>query len=245
MMHFGIIGNPLKQSFSALYFTEKFSREGIDADYRLFPLQDIREFEALCEKHNFTGLNVTLPFKEAIIPYLDGLDETAKGVGAVNVIHFTEGRRIGYNTDTRGFKESISPLLQPYHNNALILGTGGAAKAARYALKSLGVETSFVSRSADYDYTYTTLTKDIIEKHLLIVNCTPVGMYPETEACPNLPYKFITSKHLLYDVIYNPDMTLFLKRGKEQGATVCNGLGMLHKQAESAWQIWAGGIKEK
>ena len=238
MRHFGIIGNPLKQSFSAKFFTEKFAREQIDADYHLFPLDDISQFPQFIREHHFSGLNVTLPFKQSIIPYLDQLDDTAQGVGAVNVINFQDGKLIGYNTDTCGFRESILPLLQPYHKSALILGTGGAAKAVDYALRSLNINTHFVSRSSNFSFTYSELNQDIIRDNLLIVNCTPLGMFPEINACPAIPYQYLTPQHLLYDVIYNPPLTLFLQKGKEQGATTANGLQMLHSQAREAWKIW-------
>ncbi len=260
MQHFGIIGNPLKQSFSAKYFTEKFMREHIDADYRLFPLESIDLFPRLCAEHQFTGLNVTLPFKETVIPYLDDLDDTARKIGAVNVIKFEHGNRlkgeevnrltgrprlIGYNTDTIGFSESLSSLLCQCSGlsaqrsvSALVLGTGGAAKAVIYALRQMGINVHVVSRSEGYDYTYHTLTADIIREHLLVVNCTPLGMFPDTDACADIPYEGITPQHLCYDVIYNPAETLFLSRCKAHGATVCNGLGMLYGQAQAAWRIW-------
>ena len=170
-----------KQSFSAKFFTEKFNAEHIDADYHLFPLESIREFPMLIKEHTFRGLNVTLPFKQSIIPYLNELDATAKGVGAVNVINFRNGLLIGYNTDTKGFRESVIPLLKPCHKSALVLGTGGAAKAVAYALRSLDIEVRFVSRSQDYDFTYSELNKEVIAEHLLIVNCTPLGMFPDVE----------------------------------------------------------------
>lgn len=243
MQHFGIIGFPLVQSFSAKHFTEKFEREQIDADYQLFPLEDIKQFPQLISQHKFRGLNVTLPHKQSIIPFLDELDDTAHGVGAVNVIKFTdEGKLIGYNSDTGGFFRDIKPLLQvsPVKcDKALVLGTGGAAKAVAYALRRLGIEVSFVSRSDKYDYTYSDLTRQVVEQHLLIVNCTPLGMYPDTDACPQIPYEYLTDKHLLYDVIYNPARTLFLQKGEQQGATVSNGLGMLYGQAQEAWEIWS------
>ena len=238
MLHFGIIGNPLKQSFSAKFFTEKFLREHIDADYHLFPLSSIEEFPELCRKHEFTGLNVTIPYKQAVIPYLDELDATASAVGAVNVIKFSDNRLTGYNTDTLGFYESIRPILRPWHKKALVLGTGGAAKAVIYALGQLGINVSIVSRSCGRDYTYRQLTPEVIKDNLLIVNCTPLGMFPDTDACADIPYEALTPQHLLYDVIYNPEETLFLNKGKAQGASVCNGLGMLYGQAKEAWKIW-------
>lgn len=240
MQHFGIIGYPLVQSFSAKYFTEKFSQENIDADYKLFPLENIQQFPELIKQHQFRGLNVTLPHKQSIIQYLDELDDTARNVGAVNVISFHDGKLIGYNTDTCGFFNDISPLLtnSPIRHKALILGTGGAAKAVAYALKRLGIEISIVSRSEKFDYTYSSLDKETIESHLIIINCTPVGMFPHTDAYPDIPYQYITNRHILYDVIYNPSRTLFLQKGEERGAIVRNGLGMLYGQAEEAWKIW-------
>ncbi len=240
MQHFGIIGNPLRQSFSAKYFSEKFAKEQIDAEYSLYPLENIEQFPTLIKTHDFRGLNVTIPYKQAVMPYLDRLDDTAKSVGAVNVILFEGGKLIGYNTDTLGFAEDIKPLIRPEHSQALILGTGGAAKAVKYALSRLNIAVHTVSRSAGYDFTYSDLGKEVIESHLLIVNCTPLGMYPDTEACADIPYQFITEKHLCYDVIYNPSPTLFLKRAAAQGAEIQSGLGMLHGQANEAWKIWSG-----
>lgn len=238
MKQFGIIGNPLHHSFSAKYFTEKFAREGTEACYRLYPLERIDDFSRLCEEVEFVGMNVTFPYKESIIPYLTELNDTAQEIGAVNVIHFTQGKRIGYNTDAIGFMNAIRPLLSAGHKQALILGTGGAAKAVRYGLQRLGLQTMFVSRHAEKGMDYDSLTEYIVREHSVIVNCTPLGMYPDTAACPDIPYSAIGKKHLLYDVIYNPEQTVFLQKGAAQGATVCNGLGMLYGQAEAAWEIW-------
>ncbi len=238
MLNFGIIGNPLRHSFSAKFFNKKFENEHIDAHYQLYSLESIEQFPALCREHSFTGLNVTLPYKETVIPYLDKLDDTAEQIGAVNVIHFSNNCLIGYNTDTLGFMHSISPLLQPHHTHALVLGTGGAAKAVHYGLMRLGVECQYVSRDSRKGITYEQLNKDIVNSHLVVVNCTPLGMYPETEACAPFPYQYLTTQHLAYDVIYNPEQTLFLKKAAAQGATTCNGIGMLQGQARAAWEIW-------
>ncbi|MBR1564274.1 MAG: shikimate dehydrogenase [Paludibacteraceae bacterium] len=238
MTHFGIIGNPLKQSFSASYFTEKFLRENINAEYTLYPLDNIEQFPGLIKQHNFRGLNVTIPYKQAVMPYLDSLDDTAKAIGAVNVILFKDNSLIGYNTDTLGFIEDIKPLIHPHHTKALVLGTGGAAKAVRYALTRLNIEVHLVSRSTGYDYTYSSIDKQTLQEHLLIVNCTPLGMYPDTDSCPDLPYQYLTPQHLCYDVIYNPAPTLFLRKAAAKGAVIQSGIGMLHGQAEEAWKIW-------
>lgn len=238
MQSFGIIGKPLQHSFSAKYFSEKFASENIDAEYKLYPLERIEDFAALCEQTAFTGINVTLPYKEQIIPYLTRLDDTARKIGAVNVVHFTKDGLIGYNTDAIGFMESIRPLLQPNHRKALILGTGGAAKAVHYGLQQLGIATQFVSRNPLKGLTYDALSKEIMKEYTIIVNCTPVGMYPDTDVCPAIPYQEITAAHLLYDVIYNPQKTFFLQKGEAQGATIANGIQMLYGQAEAAWKIW-------
>lgn len=238
MKHFGIIGYPLVQSFSAKYFNEKFTNEHIDAEYTLYPLENISLFPELVRTHDFTGMNVTIPYKQSVMQYLDEVDDTAKAVGAVNVIAFRNGKLIGYNSDTRGFRLDIQPLLQPHHQSALVLGTGGAAKAVVYALRLLGLQVHIVSRSIGYDFTYQQLTQEIIENHQVIVNCTPLGMFPNVDASPDIPYQFLTSQHLVYDVIYNPEQTLFLQKAKTQGATTHNGIGMLYGQALQAWEIW-------
>jgi len=232
MRHFGIIGRPLGHSFSATYFTEKFSRESIDADYRLFPLDDISEAKALLE--TLDGFSVTLPYKQAIIPLLDGLDETAAEIGAVNVVY----HRRGYNTDCIGFIDSLRPCLTAVDRRALVLGTGGVSKAVVYGLRQLGLTPTMVSRDPQRGITYEQLTQEIIAEHTVIVNCTPLGMFPETDKMPLIPYEYITTAHLLFDCIYNPPLTEFLRRGQETGARICNGNRMLIRQAEAAWEIW-------
>jgi len=243
MRKFGLIGMPLAQSFSKKYFTAKFENEGIDACYELFELQDIAEFTALKEHGGMSGMNVTIPYKEKVIPYLDELDNTAAEIGAVNVIQFTRHEGIvklkGYNSDAIGFDTSFSPFLKPFHRKALILGTGGASKAIDYVLRKKGVETTFVSRTPKPGMlTYSQLTQEIMTDHPVIVNSTPVGTFPKSDACPAIPYEFLTGNHLLFDVVYNPAETLFLKYGRAQGATGINGEAMLIGQAVAAWEIW-------
>lgn len=246
MMKYGLIGYPLGHSFSRGYFNEKFKSEGIDAEYVNFEIPTIDGFmDVIRSTPDLRGLNVTLPYKAAVIPFLDELDQDAARIGAVNVIKLIPQAKgkvklVGYNSDVIGFTRSIEPLLQPHHRKALILGTGGASKAIRHGLETLGLETRFVSRTKKSEafLTYDELTPAIMQEYTVIVNCTPVGMYPNTDACPDIPYKEITAGHLLYDVVYNPEETLFMKKGTAQGATVKNGLEMLLLQAFAAWEIW-------
>lgn len=249
MRLFGVIGYPLSHSFSKKYFTEKFSKKKIEAAYELFPLKEVAEMETLLKvQPNLCGLNVTIPHKETVIPYLNELDDTGKAVGAVNCIrvensgHKTKDLRlIGYNTDVFGFKQSIKPFLESHHEKALILGTGGGSKAVEYVLKEIGIECFFVSRKksdkANY-LTYEEINEHVINACKLIVNTTPLGMYPNENTFPNIPYEHLSSGHFLYDLVYNPEETEFLKRGKAQGTKIMNGLSMLHLQAEKAWEIW-------
>ena len=236
MRHFGIIGYPLHHSFSAKYFSEKFEREGIEAEYSLYPvgIEDLRfKIEDLFNR--LDGMNVTMPYKQTIIPYLDRLDETAEAVGAVNVVH----QRVGYNTDCIGFMESIKPLLRATDRKALVLGTGGASKAVCYGLKQLGIAPTLVSRTPkDGMIGYSDLTEAIMAEHTIIVNCTPLGMVPDTESFPPIPYELISARHLLFDCIYNPEETVFLNNGRAQGAKTQNGIEMLYGQAKAAWAIW-------
>ena len=236
MRHFGIIGYPLLHSFSARYFNEKFAAEKIDAEYSLYPteIEDLRlKIEDLFNR--LDGFNVTLPYKQTIIPFLERLDETAEVIGAVNVVH----QRIGYNTDCLGFMESIKPLLRPEDKQALVLGTGGASKAACYGLRKLGVVPTLVSRTPRENMLgYDDLNEDIMNRHTVIVNCTPLGMLPDVDSCPQIPYELLSARHLLFDCVYNPEETLFLSKGKAQGATIKNGIEMLYGQAKAAWKIW-------
>ena len=273
---FGLIGYPLSHSFSKKYFTEKFEKENIlNCEYDLYPIENIYQLLQLIEDNpTLCGLNVTIPYKESVIPFLDEIDETAKAVGAVNCIKIIRGEAIrlkgetdtqfpksqisnlksqiliGYNTDVNGFRQSIKPFLEIQHERALILGTGGASKAVAYVLKEIGIDCCFVSRSKEQESTfksqetssktflYEELNENMINAFKLIVNTTPVGMYPNINGAPEIPYNFISSSHLLYDLVYNPSETEFLKRGKLQGASNVNGLSMLHQQAEEAWRIW-------
>ena len=246
MDKYGLIGYPLKHSFSIGYFNEKFQSENIDAEYVNFEIPRIEDFmEVIEENPNLRGLNVTIPYKEQVIPYLDELDKDTAKIGAVNVIKFIPQAKgkvklVGYNSDIIGFTRSIEPLLQPHHTKALILGTGGASKAVFHGLANLGIRSTFVSRTKKNDevLTYTELTPAIMQEYTVIVNTTPLGMYPKVDFCPDIPYDQLTPKHLLYDLLYNPSETLFMKKGMEQEATVKNGLEMLLLQAFAAWEIW-------
>ena len=245
MKKYGLLGYPLGHSFSRNYFNQKFEAERIDAEYLNFEIPEIKEIKnVIKENPELNGLNVTIPYKEQVIPYLDDLDEDARLIGAVNVIKFSKGlfgkvKLKGYNSDIIGFKQSIEPLLKEHHRKALILGTGGASKAVFQGLKQLGVASTFVSRKAkEYCITYEEITPKVMEQYTVIVNTTPLGMYPNVNACPDIPYDLLTSDHLLYDLLYNPDETLFMRKGKEKGAVVKNGLEMLLLQAFAAWKIW-------
>ena len=244
MDKYGLIGYPLGHSFSIGYFNEKFQNECIDATYENFEIPSIENLtEILDSNPELKGLNVTIPYKEKVISYLDSISPEARAIGAVNVIKVNDkGNKTelkGYNSDVIGFTQSIEPLLERYHKKALVLGTGGASKAIIFSLKSLGIETLTVSRYERHGCVrYEDITPEMIKEYNVIVNCTPCGMYPQTDDCPNLPYEAMDSHTLLYDLIYNPDETLFLKKGKAQGATVKNGLEMLLLQAFASWNFW-------
>ena len=244
MDKYGLIGYPLGHSFSMNYFNEKFENEGIDAEYINFEIPHIEDLtEILDTTPELKGLNVTIPYKEKVISYLDFISPEATAIGAVNVIKVEhKGNDVklkGYNSDVIGFTRSIEPFLEPCHKKALILGTGGASKAINYGLKSLGLETIYVSRfERPGPIQYEKITPEVIKEYNVIVNCTPVGMYPHTDECPELPYEAMDSHTLLYDPIYNPDETLFMKKGKQHGATVRNGLEMLLLQAFASWDFW-------
>lgn len=239
---YGLIGKNISYSLSRAHFAKKFEQENISGSfYTNFDIQDIAEFPAIIAKYpNLAGMNVTIPYKESVIPYLDGLDESANEVGAVNVIQIKNGKLIGFNSDYYGFYKSLEPLLQPHHKKALILGTGGASKAVAYALKKLKINFKFVSREPRLkQFAYTDLNKEIIQSHTLIINTTPLGTSPNVTDKPDIPYKYITGNHLLYDLIYNPEETTFLKLGKKNGATIANGKEMFEYQAAKAWEIWS------
>ena len=247
MDKYGLIGYPLEHSFSRNYVNEKFRNERIDAEYDNFEIPSIENFKEVLETTpNLRGLNVTIPYKEEVIRYLDELSAEARAIGAVNVIRVThKGSKTvlkGFNSDVIGFTRSIESMLEPLHRKALILGTGGAAKAVDYGLKSLGLGTLFVSRTARPGViTYNDVTPDLIRSHKVIVNCTPLGMYPHVDSCPPLPYEAMDSHTLLYDLLYNPDETLFMQKGREQGAITKNGLEMLLLPAFASWEMWQEG----
>ena len=241
---YGLLGYPFVHSFSQNYFNQKFESENIDAEYINFEIPDVGMLmEVVAENENLNGLNVTIPYKEQVIPFLDEIDPAASEVGAVNVIKFIRGkdglRLKGYNSDIIGFTDSIKSLLKPHHQSALVLGTGGAAKAVSYSLRKLGLEVQLVSRRKSANtLVYEELTKNDLKNHKVIVNTTPLGMYPNVDTCPDIPYRYLTSQHLCYDLIYNPDETLFLKNSRLAGAQVKNGLEMLLLQAFASYSIW-------
>lgn len=250
MDKYGLIGYPLVHSFSISYFNEKFQNEGITAKYINFEIPSIENLpEVIDSNPDLKGLNVTIPYKEKVISYLDSMSPEARAIGAVNVIRIThKGKDTilkGFNSDVIGFTKSIEPLVESYHKKALILGTGGASKAIDYGLKSLGLKTVFVSRyERPGTIQYSNITPEVIKEYNVIVNCTPVGMYPHVDECPNLPYEAMDNHTLLYDLIYNPDKTMFMRRGEEHGATVKNGLEMLLLQAFASWKFWNGDEQE-
>jgi shikimate dehydrogenase len=237
---YGLLGKNISYSFSQGYFTQKFKDLGLnDHSYENFDLQEITELERVLSQNQLKGLNVTIPYKEEVIPYLDEMDAQAAKIGAVNTIKFTKQGLKGFNTDAHGFKKSLEPFLKPHHTKALILGTGGASKAVRFVLDELGIANTFVSRTKkEGQLTYEELDQNILEECTLIINCTPLGTHPNVENKPDLPYQFIGNDHLLYDLIYNPEKTTFLALGEANGAAICNGSKMLQYQAEKAWEIW-------
>ncbi|TXK75039.1 shikimate dehydrogenase [Mesonia sp. K4-1] len=240
MKKFGLIGKNISYSFSRKFFQEKFNQLQIDATYENFDLQHIEELKLVLQKNKgLNGLNVTIPYKESILPFLDELSPEAQQIQAVNTIKISNNQFVGYNTDAFGFMKSLFPILEKQHTHALILGTGGASKAVANALKSMGIEYRFVSRNPQQqDLAYADLDETIIQEHQLIINCTPVGTHPKVKESPALPYQFLESSHLLYDLVYNPPITEFLAKGKIRGCSIYNGKKMLEYQAERAWQIW-------
>lgn len=239
---FGLIGKDISYSFSKKYFTDKFSKDLFDdCSYENFDIKTIEDFPDILKNNpDLKGLNVTIPYKEAIIPFLDSMSEKAFKIGAVNVIRFTKkGNLKGYNSDWYGFKKSLQPLLQPHHKKALILGTGGASKAVAFALDQLGIFYTFVSREASQNaIDYSLINATTFDNFQIIINCTPIGTSPNTKEFPAIPYEFFTQKHIAFDLIYNPEETNFLKKAKKKGAVTKNGLEMLIFQAEKAWNIW-------
>lgn len=240
---FGLLGKNISYSFSRGYFTKKFQELNLKNHiYVNFDIQKIEDFSAIIKgQENLKGINVTIPYKEEVLKYLDKLDITAKKIGAVNTIKFTKrGNLKGYNSDVVGFENSIKPLLKKHHKKALILGTGGASKAIAFALKKNSIKYKFVSRNPQgkKEISYHHLTDEILQKYMVIINCTPLGTYPDIEKYPNIPFHSLTDKHLLFDLIYNPEVSVFLSKGKEKGATIKNGYEMLELQAEESWRIW-------
>jgi len=245
MKKYGLIGFPLTHSFSKRYFTEKFETEKIDSTYENFEIADIAKFPEIIKNNpEIIGLNVTIPYKEKVIPFLNELNDSAREIGAVNTVKITRTESgvflKGFNTDTFGFETSLKPLLKEHHKKALILGTGGASKALKYVLTKLGIE--FISASIEElkenEIRYEEIDEKMMSERLLIINATPLGTYPKTEAFPNIPYQFITEKHLLFDLVYNPEVTQFMAKGMQKGATVKNGYEMLLNQAIKSYEIW-------
>lgn len=243
MRRYGLIGRTLKHSFSKTYFTKKFLEKGIaDSAYDNFELETIESFPLLLSAYpDLKGLNVTIPYKEEVLPFLTSVNEVVREMRACNCIKVVGGQLTGYNTDVVGFRNSLEPRLMPHHTKALILGTGGAAKAIEYVMRQLGIAYKVVSRSkTEKGLIYEELDKEIITDHPLIINTTPLGMYPNMESVPSIPYQFLTPSHFLFDLVYNPEKTMFLKEGEKRGAQICNGYEMLIGQAEESWRIWNG-----
>lgn len=247
MRRFGLIGYPLGHSFSPDYFAQKFLSEGItDCIYEAYPLKTIHQLKPLLAEHDdLRGLNITIPYKKSVLRFLDEGSDEVKRMVACNCIKIIDGKLIGYNTDVTGFERSMSPLLESHHTKALILGTGGSAAAVEFVLKKLGIAFLFVSRdkTKKNTITYPEVSKQILLEHTLIINTTPLGMHPNVDEFPAIPYQHLSARHYLFDLVYNPAETMFLKKGKEQGATVKNGADMLKIQADESWRIWNGGVK--
>ncbi|HEY8688868.1 MAG TPA: shikimate dehydrogenase [Chitinophagaceae bacterium] len=243
MKLYGLIGYPLGHSFSKKYFSEKFLREGItDCRYELFAIPSIKDLPLVINSNpDLKGLNVTIPYKQKVLDYVNETTDAVKNIGAANTIKFAGDKIIAYNTDVIGFENSLIQKIKPSHKKALVLGTGGSSKAIQYVLKKLGIDFLLVTRNQSLQegfINYSMIDEAMINDHQLIINCTPVGMYPKDNEYPQLPYKFLSSQHYLYDLVYKPEKTLFLKRGEDKGATIQNGLDMLTIQAEESWKIW-------
>lgn len=241
IQHYGLIGKTLAHSFSASFFTDYFEKNNIDARYSNFELNDVEEISSIFEQ-NLSGLNVTFPYKESVIPYLDRLDESAAQIGAVNVISFENGEKVGYNTDAYGFAQSIKPFLTFEHERALIFGTGGASKAVAHVFKQIGLDVFYISRNgheATGVFTYDDINSHMLQACKVLVNCTPIGTFPNISDCIELPFEHLTPAHLVIDLVYNPAETELMKRAKKQGAAVMNGLSMLQHQALKSYEIWS------
>jgi shikimate dehydrogenase len=236
---FGLLGKDIDYSFSRDYFSKKFTAENLQHKYVNFDLENLSAFKSLLSRKDISGMNVTIPYKQEVIPFLDELDPVAKAIGAVNTIVFKDDKRLGYNTDHVGFQNTLLKHLKPHHNKALVLGTGGASKAVCYVLEQLKIQVLKVSRSKGQDRkSYHQLTAKDYEEHTLLINCTPLGTHPKTNAYPPIDYRQINTEHLLYDLIYNPEVTAFMQMGKDKGAVVLNGYQMLVEQAEASWSLW-------
>ncbi len=238
---YGLVGFPLEHSFSQRYFSEKFEAQKINANYQNFELDTIMQFPSLFQKGmHLKGLNVTIPYKESILPFLDELDEDAKIIGAVNCIRFTENKLIGHNTDHQGFRLSIEPLIQQYHRKALIFGSGGSSKSVEFALRKMGIDYKIVSRNYTLENTihYNDISGSILNEYKILINCTPLGMFPNIDSCLPIDFDWISAEHLFFDLVYNPIESVFLRRGREKGATTKNGYEMLTIQADESWKIW-------
>ncbi len=241
MRLFGLIGMPLSHSFSQRFFTEKFKEEGVaDCQYQNFEIDDVSRLREIINNNaGLEGVNVTIPYKQDVLQFIDQADEAVRQIGACNCIKIARGKLFGFNTDVVGFWHSLQPLLQPQHKKALVLGSGGASRAVQHALTKLQIEWTLVSTTPfPGRIRYDAIDQDLIQQHTLIINTTPLGMYPNVDDCPAIPYHFLTHKHLLFDLIYNPEKTRFLLEGEKQGATICNGYEMLVGQALESWRIW-------
>jgi shikimate dehydrogenase len=241
MPKFGLVGKTLGYSFSKHYFEEKFQREGLDSTFENFELPAIEAIENIFSIHDLKGFSVTIPYKEQIIPFLDSLSEEAAVIGAVNCVHLSsDGKKIGYNTDAFGFHQMIKPFLTNEHERAIILGTGGASKAVAYVLKNIGLDVLWISRNPqnEKEFRYEAINEYMLRACKVVVNCTPVGTFPNVDDCVPFPFEFLTESHLCIDLIYNPEETKFLRESREHGATILNGLSMLKEQANKAWEIW-------
>lgn len=238
--HYGLIGKTLAHSFSASFFEDYFEKNNIDAKYSNFELNEIEEIQALF-KQNLSGLNVTFPYKESIIPFLDRLDESAAQIGAVNVVAFENGQTVGYNTDAYGFAQSIKPFLTFEHERALIFGTGGASKAIAHVFKQIGLAVFYISRNGNQEngvFSYEDINNHMLGSCKVLVNCTPIGTFPNVTDCIELPFEYLTPSHLVIDLVYNPAETELMKRAQKNGAAVMNGLSMLQHQALKSYEIW-------
>ena len=237
---FGLIGKNIDYSFSKKYFSEKFKKENLDCTYSNFDIENISQIKSILQKNGISGYNVTIPYKQEIIKFLDEIDEVAKAIGAVNTIKKFDNKNIGFNTDCIGFEKSLIPLIENKKpDSALILGGGGASKAVKYVLKKFKINYSTVSRKeGKSEFIYENLNDVIINRFKMIINCSPVGTFPNINKCPNIPYKHLTKEHVLYDLVYNPIESLFLRRGRELGCKTRNGLEMLEIQANESWRIW-------